>query len=90
MDKNESRIEFINMKTQREMRFDISFYPKKGSDIQTNNYTLLNILANKIQFSTSSDSVLNKVYSTRITDPDKLKKHIDNISQSMTRWPKKK
>jgi hypothetical protein len=91
IDKSSSRVEFVNMKIQKDMKWDIYYHPKRNQEFQTNKDTLLKILGSKIKFSISSDSLLSKVYTLKIADPAKLKRRVDNYSKTTsTRLFKKK
>jgi hypothetical protein len=88
MDKNASRTEFINIKILKNLKLDIYFYPKKNHELKSSKDTLLNILAKRIRFSVSSDSITSKVYSIKIIDTTKLMNHVNNSSNHGTRLKK--
>lgn len=90
VDKTTSRTEFVNMKFQKDLKLDIYYYLKKHYELKLNKDTLLNILAKRIRFTVSSDSITTKVYSIKNIDRTKLMNHVDNSGISRTRLPKNK
>lgn len=89
VDKTESRIIFGNMTVQKALRLDIHFTTTHQNNLKTNRDSLLAILAKKMNFSVSSDSVLKKVYAVTITDSSKLNRHLTERIGSVVRTSNK-
>lgn len=87
-DKTASRTVFENMKYQKNLKFDINYYPKRNQETKASVDTLLQLLGKGSGFSLSFDSIKNKVYTVTITDTIKLAKHIDRSKSNLsrTRW----
>jgi hypothetical protein len=64
MEKTSSRIELVNMTSQKILKLDICFYPKRDYELKACRDTLIDILKNKFKFSIYTDYVLSKAYST--------------------------
>lgn len=87
-DKSASRVEFSNITFQKDIKLDIAYYPDKNSNMRANNDTLLQKLADKLQFSITDELQSKTIYDFSIADSVKLLIHKDSTKTTKIRTPK--